>query len=143
MLILFLHLWCYAKVIVPLPCYSFSYLLISCLFLFLLYPVFPTLSGCHLLVVILLSFVLPSFRFIPLALTLSVSFLPPPLPLPVWSLLPASPGNHAHQATLQTPLSTFQASLSFIPLLLSVLLNLLFAPWAHAGSLHSAQTHVF
>eukprot|EP00064_Thunnus_orientalis_P017199 superscaffoldBa00003590_g17279 len=82
-------------------------------------------------------------RFIPLALTLSVSFLPSPLSLPVWPLLPASSGDHAHQATLQTPLSTFQASLSFIPPLLSLLLIFLFPPRAHVASLHSAQTHVF
>lgn len=83
------------------------------------------------------------WRFIPLALTLSVSFLPSPLSLPVWPLLPASSGDHAHQATLQTPLSTFQASLSFIPPLLSLLLIFLFPPRAHVASLHSAQTHVF
>ncbi len=114
-------------------------------FLFLFYLLFsPLLTGCHLLVVILHHFsFLPSFRFIPLALTLSVSFLPPPFSLPVWPLLPASSGDHAHQATLQTPLSTFQASLSLIPPLLSLLLILLFPPWAHVAGLHSAQTHVF
>ena len=102
---------------------------------------FPPLTSYHLHP---WSFVLPSFRFIPLALTLSVSLLPPPLSLPVWPLLPASSGDNAHQATLQTPLSTFQASLSFIPPLLSLLLLiLLFPPWAHVASLHSAQTHVF
>ncbi|TKS78272.1 Ataxin-2 Spinocerebellar ataxia type 2 protein [Collichthys lucidus] len=61
----------------------------------------------------------------------------------VWPLLPASSGDHAHQATFQTPLSTFQASLSLIPPLLSPLLIFLFPPWAHVASLHSAQTHVF
>lgn len=125
-----------------LPCRSFSCLLISPL-LSLLYLCFShfnwfSSAGCHPW-----SFVLPSFRFIPLALTLSVSFLPPPLSLPVWPLLPASSGDHAHQTTLQTPLSTFQAPLSFIPPLLSLLRILLFPPWAHVASLHPAQTHVF
>lgn len=102
-------------------------------------PLFPLhYSLCHPW-----SFVLASFRFIPLALTLSISFLPSPFSLPVRSLLPASSGNHAHQATFQAPLSTFQTFLSFIPPLLSLLFILPFPPWAHIASLRSGQTHVF
>lgn len=88
------------------------------------------------------SFVLAFFRFIPLALTLSVSLFSSPLSLPVWPLLLASPGNHAHQATLQAPFSAFQTSFSFISPLLSLLSILLFSTWPHVTSLHSAQTHV-
>lgn len=93
------------------------------------------------------SFVLASFRFLPLALTLSISFLPPPPSLPVWPLLPANSGDHAQQAALQaalqTPLSTFYAFLSLIPTPLYFSFIFLFPPWAHIASLHSAQTHVF